>query len=55
MTKALLLGLVALVVAMGTATLAWRSYEPAKSGEPVAAQVADAPSARNIFPKVLNR
>jgi hypothetical protein len=54
MTRSLLLVLVAVVVGMGAAALGWRAYAPATSGETVAA-VADAPAARNLFPKVLNR
>jgi hypothetical protein len=55
MTKSLLLGLTALVVVVGAAALAWQSYTPPSTSETTAAQVADAPSAREIFPKVLNR
>ena len=54
MSKSLVLGLVALVVGMGAAALGWLSYAPSTTGEPVAA-VADAPAARDLFPKVLNR
>lgn len=56
MTKALLIGLVALAVSISAAALAWRSWAPPRPGEPAAAApVTDAPSSRAIFPKVLNR
>ena len=54
MTKSLMLGLVALVLGMGAVALGWRAVAPSTTTETVAA-VADAPAARNLFPKVLNR
>ncbi|MBX3023706.1 hypothetical protein KF840_02235 [bacterium] len=54
MTKMLLLGLAALAVISAVA-LASRPAPAPRDGAPGAAQVADAPSARDIFPKVLNR
>ena len=55
MTKSLVIGLVALVVGISAAAFAWRAYTPPSASAPVPAQVADAPSSRGIFPKVLNR
>jgi hypothetical protein len=56
MTKWLGIGLVALAVGISAAALAWRSYTPPPQASTVAAAapVADAPSSRGIFPKVLN-
>jgi len=56
MTKSLLIGLVVLVVGISAAAFAWRAYTPPTPSAPVPApaQVADAPSSRSIFPKVLN-
>jgi len=50
MVKLLAIGIVALAVAAGAATVAWRAVPP--SDGPAA--VVDAPSAAAIFPKVLN-
>ena len=66
MQKSLLIGLVALVVGVSAAAFAWRAYTPPVSEvaqAPVSAEaaaaappqvVADAPSSKGIFPKVLN-
>jgi hypothetical protein len=54
MTKPLVIGLVVLALGISAAAFAWRTYAPATANETVAAQVADAPSSRSIFPKVLN-
>lgn len=55
MSKSLVIGLVALVVGLGAAALAWRASTPPAAPEHAAAAVADAPSSSSIFPKVLNR
>lgn len=54
MTKLLVLGLAALA-AISAVALASRSSAPPDDGATGAALIADAPSARDIFPKVLNR
>jgi hypothetical protein len=54
MSKSLIVGLVTLALGISAAAFAWRVYAPAGPSETVPAQVADAPSSKGIFPKVLN-
>jgi hypothetical protein len=55
MRNSLLIGLVALAVGISAAAFAWRAYTPPSHTETAPAQIADAPSSKGIFPKVLNR
>jgi hypothetical protein len=54
MGKMLIAGLATLALGVSAAAFAWRVYAPASPGDTVPAQVADAPSSKGIFPKVLN-
>lgn len=55
MTRAVLIGLIALSVGAGALALGWNAYAPAAPGAVVTVADVDAPAARSIFPKVLNR
>ena len=54
MGKMLIVGLVTLALGISAAAFAWRVYAPKGTSQTVPAQVADAPSSKGIFPKVLN-
>jgi hypothetical protein len=54
MTKLLMLGLVALAAISAVAIVSRPASAPPSGAQHAPAQVADAPSARDIFPKVLN-
>ena len=54
MGKMLIAGLVAVALGISALAFEWSAYAPTSPRKTVPAQVADAPSSKGIFPKVLN-